>query len=462
MQDDPLRAAAEQRAADIEAERVAAVKSANAHRQRQQERDDARKAAIAALDSSAGNDSAQFARVAASDYNHNNARATIGPDGQPFLEPRWQPDEETENCTTCSRVFDFFWHRKHHCRHCGFIFCDSCSAAKALLPVAFNLTDPQRVCAACYTTLEPHQEQLAELIANAEKSNAVDMTEGSLLRYCNLPFSLTLGSEIRKASYSLHNMFTSDWLEDKDIPAQLLAEAKGIAFLTVAKAGVVLAPKVGTGLVIAKLANGTWSPPSAIATIGLSWGFLAGADVTDFVIILNTTEAVKAFAGLGNIQIGAGLDVAVGPVGRGVSGGVGIGDLGTAPALSYSHSKGLFLGVSLDGSLIMTRNDVNHKFYGVKHEAMAILTGEVAQPKACEPLYMAINTHIEGGAADNEDGGGAGGGYVRGGAANAAPLAHAADGGRRVDNRPAAVAAARRAEDAYDTSFFDESERINI
>ena len=201
MQDDPLRAAAEQRAADIEAERVAAARSANAHRQRQQERDDARKAAISDLDSSAGNESAQFAKVAASDYNHNSTRAMIGPDGQPFLEPRWQPDEETENCSKCSRQFDFFWHRKHHCRHCGFIFCDSCSSNRALLPVAFNLTDPQRVCVACFTTLQPHQEQLAELIANAEKSNAVDMTEGSLMRYCNLPFSLTLGSEIRKAAY---------------------------------------------------------------------------------------------------------------------------------------------------------------------------------------------------------------------------------------------------------------------
>eukprot|EP00606_Chrysophyceae_sp_TOSAG23-5_P000455 GSChrysophyteH2.ASY1.ANO1.67.1 assembled CDS len=395
----------------------------------------------------------------------------IGPDGQPFLEPRWQPDEETENCSKCSRQFDFFWHRKHHCRHCGFIFCESCSSNKALLPVAFNLTDPQRVCVACFTTLQPHQEQLAELIANAEKSNAVDMAEGSLMRYCNLPFSLTLGSEIRKAAYRCVVLWVLcfDWLEDKDIPARLLAEAKGIAFLTVAKAGVVLAPKVGTGLVISKLPNGTWSPPSAIATIGLSWGFLAGADVTDFVIILNTHEAVKAFAGVGNIQIGAGLDVAVGPVGRGVSGGIGIGDQGSAPALSYSHSKGLFLGVSLDGSLIMTRNEVNHKFYGVEHDAMSILTGGVPQPKACEPLYMAINAHIEGGGGDNEEGqasagsaaGGVGGeGYVRGGAANAIPSAHTA--GRGMDNRPAAVAAARRAEASYDTSFFDDSERINI
>jgi SH3 domain-containing YSC84-like protein 1 len=449
--DDPLRDAAVERAADLERERDAVASSEAARRAKQVARDAERRAAIQALDSSAGNESSQFARVAASDYTHNNTRAMVGPDGQPFLEPRWQPDEETENCTKCRREFDFFWHRKHHCRHCGFIFCDSCSSSRALLPVAFNQTDPQRVCAACFATLEPHQEQLSELIANAEKSNAVDMSEGSLMRYCNLPFSLTLGSEIRKASYSLHNMFTSDWLEDKDIPARLLTDAKGIAFLTIAKAGIVLAPKVGTGLVIAKLPNGTWSPPSAIATMGISWGFLAGADVTDFVIILNTHEAVKAFAGIGNVQIGAGLDIAMGPVGRGVSGGVGIGDQAYAPALSYSHSKGLFVGLSLDGSIIMTRNDVNHKFYGVKHEPMAILTGAVAQPKACEPLYNAINSHIDGGADDNEEGQSDRTPVVRGIPQPTSASAYSSSG------------AFRRGEvENYDTSFFDDGDRINI
>ena len=67
---------------------------------------------------------------------------------------------------------------------------------------------------------------------------------------------------------------------------------------------------------IARLADGSWSAPSAIGTFGLSWGFVAGLDVTDYVIILNTTEAVQAFSGSAQLTVGAGIEVAVGPVGR--------------------------------------------------------------------------------------------------------------------------------------------------
>lgn len=76
---------------------------------------------------------------------------------------------------------------------------------------------------------------------------------------------------------------------------------------------------IGTGLVVARLPEsegGGWSAPTAIATMGLSWGALIGLDVTDYVIVLNTPEAVAAFSGLGQITIGAGIEVAVGPVGR--------------------------------------------------------------------------------------------------------------------------------------------------
>ena len=59
-----------------------------------------------------------------------------------------------------------------------------------------------------------------------------------------------------------------------------------------------------------------WSAPTAIATFGVSWGALIGLDVTDYVIILNNAEAVQAFSGSGQVSIGAGIEVAVGPVGR--------------------------------------------------------------------------------------------------------------------------------------------------
>jgi lipid-binding SYLF domain-containing protein len=125
-----------------------------------------------------------------------------------------------------------------------------------------------------------------------------------------------LGSEIRKASYSAYNLVNATWLGDRSVPLKMLADAKGLAFLTVAKAGLVFAPRFGTGLVVAKLPGGEWSAPTAIGTVGLSWGALVGADVTDYIVVLYTPEAVSAFSGLGQLTMGLGVEIAAGPVGR--------------------------------------------------------------------------------------------------------------------------------------------------
>ena len=175
----------------------------------------------------------------------------------------------------------------------------------SLLPAVFGLADPQRVCNSCFSALQPHQSGLTQIIANHARVNVIDVsTDCAPRRFLNLPYSSTLGSEIRKASYATHNLFTQEWIKDKSIPLQLLSTAKGLAFLTVIKGGFVFAPRVGTGLVLSRLPDGSWSAPSAICTIGCSWGALIGADITDYVIILNTDEAVTSFSGIGQISIG--------------------------------------------------------------------------------------------------------------------------------------------------------------
>ncbi len=74
--------------------------------------------------------------------------------------------------------------------------------------------------------------------------------------------------------------------------------------------------------------------------------------------------AVNAFGGRGQISMGAEIGVAIGPVGRSVEADVSAGDGGFASMYSYAHSKGLFAGVSLEGKIVGTRNDVNLSFYG--------------------------------------------------------------------------------------------------
>ena len=404
-QAEQLRREAETRAADMARDREAEQRRQEADRQRARDREAARQAKI--TDLTTGHDKVladhnynktpDIAKIAAADFRLNGARLGIAADTggggggsrarSGFVGPRWMPDEEASSCTKCKTEFDWM-NRRHHCRHCGIIFCNKCSYQRCLLPANFEMRDPQRVCESCFEALAPHQNSLTSVIANHQKVNSLDLT--SSRRYLNLPFALTLGSEIRKAAYSIHNMFTSEWIEDKAIPKHLFSAAKGVAFLTVFKGGFVVAPRLGTGLVLARTPDGSWSAPAAIGTVGCNWGALVGADMTDYIIILNTPEAVEAFSGVGQVALGANLELALGPVGRSAEGVVSMTDKVFAPCVSYAHSRGLYAGVALEGAVVVSRPDVNFKFYGRPLEPLEILSGAVQPPRAAQPLYDAL------------------------------------------------------------------------
>lgn len=185
----------------------------------------------------------KIAALAEADFSLNGCRARS--DSREFVGPRYIPDAETTNCTLCQSEFDW-WTRKHHCRHCGKIFCQKCSVNKTLLPILFELRDPQRVCQECYEIQQPHQIMLANNIANHQRTNAVDIVSDGLRRYLNLPVSMTLEVEIRKACYSTYNLFRKlYYILDKTIPLGLLKDAKGLAFITVVKGGFIIAPRLG-------------------------------------------------------------------------------------------------------------------------------------------------------------------------------------------------------------------------
>ncbi len=89
--------------------------------------------------------------------------------------------------------------------------------------------------------------------------------------------------------------------------AHSLLHALGLAVFQVLKAGFVFSGKAGSGLVISRLPDGSWSAPSCIATGGVGWGLQIGADITDFVIVLNSEDAVRAFSLGGNVTIGGNI-----------------------------------------------------------------------------------------------------------------------------------------------------------
>jgi lipid-binding SYLF domain-containing protein len=174
-------------------------------------------------------------------------------------------------------------------------------------------------------------------------------------------------------------------IPEKSIPPSVLKGSRGLAILTVTKVGFIVSGRGGTGIVISRTEDG-WSAPSAIGTGGAGFGFQAGAQVSEFVIVLNTAKAVKAFSKGGNLALGADLSVAAGPVGRSVGADV----LPQAAVYTYSRSQGLFAGVSLEGTVIATRDETNAKYYGWKIKPSEILSGNIELPQGAQKLVRIL------------------------------------------------------------------------
>jgi SH3 domain-containing YSC84-like protein 1 len=175
-------------------------------------------------------------------------------------------------------------------------------------------------------------------------------------------------------------------MPEQGIPDAILRDAKGLAILTVLKAGFIFSGQGGWGVVVARTGK-TWSGPSAIGTGGAGFGFQIGAQVTEFVIVLNTPEAVEAFSRGGNVAIGAELSAAAGPVGRTVGADV----MPVAAVYTYSRSQGLFAGASLEGTVIVARDGANEEYYGRAVTPKQILSGEVKPPAGAARLTRALS-----------------------------------------------------------------------
>lgn len=193
------------------------------------------------------------------------------------------------------------------------------------------------------------------------------------------------------ASFIKPNQFVG---ADQVIPPHVLKNAKGLAIITVLKAGFLFSGRAGSGVLVARLPDGSWSPPSAIVTAGAGVGGQIGAELTDFVFILNTKAAVDTFAQMGSVTLGTNISVAAGPLGRNAE-AAGTATLGSVSAVfAYSKTKGLFAGVSLEGSAIVERREANRKFYGNNCKARQILAGQVDTPPACEPLMRVLDSRV--------------------------------------------------------------------
>ena len=147
-------------------------------------------------------------------------------------------------------------------------------------------------------------------------------------------------------------------------------------------------------MVVARLSDGSWSAPSAIVTGGGGFGGQIGFELTDFVFILNDAAAVRTFSQKGSLTLGGNVSIAAGPVGRNAEAAGAASMKGVAGVFSYSKTKGLFAGVSLEGSAIIERRDANEKLYNSRITARQLLEGGVRPPPAAEPLMRVLNSRV--------------------------------------------------------------------
>jgi lipid-binding SYLF domain-containing protein len=131
----------------------------------------------------------------------------------------------------------------------------------------------------------------------------------------------------------------------------------------------------GSGILVARLPDGSWSPPSGLMLHTAGLGFLVGVDIYDCVMVINTDEAMQGFSKI-RATVGGEMSAVAGPVGIG-----GVMDSEVhkrrAPIFTYLKSRGFYAGVQIDGTVLIERTDENERFYGEKLPVTDILAGKV-------------------------------------------------------------------------------------
>jgi lipid-binding SYLF domain-containing protein len=179
---------------------------------------------------------------------------------------------------------------------------------------------------------------------------------------------------IQKAAQVFHEIMATP---DKGIPRDLLEKAKCVVIIPgEEKAAFIFGGNYGKGVATCRTATG-WSAPMFIAGGGGSFGFQIGASFTDAVMLFMNDHALHSLLG-DKFKIGADVTVAAGPVGRQASANTDVRL--DAEILSYSRSKGVFAGISLDGAVVQADHSGDKAMYGSDVTHQEILDGKGTLP----------------------------------------------------------------------------------
>ncbi|PYI11247.1 DUF500-domain-containing protein [Aspergillus sclerotiicarbonarius CBS 121057] len=210
------------------------------------------------------------------------------------------------------------------------------------------------------------------------------------------PFPASLQSECDKAAQIIESFTNPDVFNSPGhtIPRKILTGAKGLVILTVAKVAFLGSVRIGSGVLVARLKDGSWSAPSAIMSLGGGFGGQFGVELTDFVFILQNDLAVRTFAQLGSLTLGINVSLAVGPLGRNGEIASGVSASGIIGLFSYAQTKGFFGGASAELSLIVESRVANRKLYQRKVKAMELLSGDIPPPEEASALMRALQADV--------------------------------------------------------------------
>jgi lipid-binding SYLF domain-containing protein len=181
---------------------------------------------------------------------------------------------------------------------------------------------------------------------------------------------------------------------DKSIPVSLIEGCAGIAILPdVIKAGLFIGGRHGKGVLLVRTPDGGWSDPAFVDIKGGSVGWQAGVQSADIVLVFRTPRSIENIAE-GKFTLGADAGIAAGPLGRSAEASTD-SDL-KAEILSYSRSRGLYAGLTLQGSSIQEDRKANRNFYGTEISMKDIFAGKAGPaPAAAAKLKTALANFVK-------------------------------------------------------------------
>jgi lipid-binding SYLF domain-containing protein len=176
-----------------------------------------------------------------------------------------------------------------------------------------------------------------------------------------------------------------------DIPQDLLDKAECIVILpSVLKGAFGVGGSYGRGVMICRGGahyTGAWGPPALYALEGVSIGFQLGGQATDFVLLVMNPKGARSLLS-SKVKLGADASAAAGPKGRTAEGATDV--VMNAEILSYSRNKGLFAGISLEGSTLRSDGSANQKLYGRKLTAREIIVEHKVGVPACARQLVSL------------------------------------------------------------------------